>query len=211
MRCFFPIFYFFRYCVTFLSNSSYLSEKKKMDIQSLLCNTTTKSAALDACHQRQSSWSSYSSSPDSPMSLSSHASTFYSVPSSPEIDSALPASSVRSNRTPNQTRTPWTIEEDRLLRKGYSQGLSWAMISTVYLPHRSRGCCWGRFKTLQSKNLEQKEWSEEEERLLVLAIKKNSKLFKQAWKSVAQDVGSRSWKECEQRSNSKSSISKKKF
>ncbi|KAI9365023.1 hypothetical protein BD770DRAFT_356927 [Pilaira anomala] len=182
-----------------------------MDIQSLLCNTTTKSATHDACHQRQSSWSSYSSSPDSPMSLSSHVSTFYSVPSSPEIDSTLPVSSVRSNRTPNQTRTPWTVEEDRLLQQGYSQGLSWAMISAVYLPHRSRGCCWGRFKTLQSKNLEQKEWSEEEDRLLVLAIKKNSKLFKQAWKSVAQDVDSRSWKECEQRSNFKSSISKKKF
>lgn len=52
-----------------------------------------------------------------------------------------------------QTRTPWTPEEDGLLQKGYEQGLSWAMISCTYLPHRSRGCCWGRFKTLQSKNV----------------------------------------------------------
>ncbi|GAA5811088.1 hypothetical protein MFLAVUS_004517 [Mucor flavus] len=52
-----------------------------------------------------------------------------------------------------QTRTPWSPEEDGLLRKGYEQGLSWAMISCTYLPHRSRGCCWGRFKTLQSKNV----------------------------------------------------------
>ncbi|CEG73934.1 hypothetical protein RMATCC62417_09219 [Rhizopus microsporus] len=52
-----------------------------------------------------------------------------------------------------QTRTPWTPEEDNLLQQGYEQGLSWAMISATYLPHRSRGCCWGRFKTLQSKNV----------------------------------------------------------
>lgn len=52
-----------------------------------------------------------------------------------------------------QTRTPWTPDEDELLQKGYEQGLSWAMISATYLPHRSRGCCWGRFKTLQSKNV----------------------------------------------------------
>ncbi|CAO3646613.1 unnamed protein product [Mucor fragilis] len=51
-----------------------------------------------------------------------------------------------------QTRTPWTPAEDDLLQKGYEQGLSWAMISCTFLPHRSRGCCWGRFKTLQSKN-----------------------------------------------------------
>jgi hypothetical protein len=52
-----------------------------------------------------------------------------------------------------QTRTPWTPFEDHLLRQGYDQGLSWAMISSTYLPHRSRGCCWGRFKTLQNKNM----------------------------------------------------------
>lgn len=61
----------------------------------------------------------------------------------------------RCNSTPNyvQTRTPWTPQEDRLLQKGYEQGLSWAMISSTYLPNRSRGCCWGRFKTLQSRNV----------------------------------------------------------
>ncbi|KAI8877766.1 hypothetical protein K501DRAFT_306089 [Backusella circina FSU 941] len=52
-----------------------------------------------------------------------------------------------------QTRTPWTPFEDQLLQQGYDQGLSWAMISSTYLPHRSRGCCWGRFKTLQNKNM----------------------------------------------------------
>lgn len=52
-----------------------------------------------------------------------------------------------------QTRTPWTPYEDHLLQQGYDQGLSWAMISSTYLPHRSRGCCWGRFKTLQNKNM----------------------------------------------------------
>ncbi|KAI8142541.1 hypothetical protein BJV82DRAFT_669687 [Fennellomyces sp. T-0311] len=51
-----------------------------------------------------------------------------------------------------QTRTPWTPVEDVLLERGYKEGLSWAMISSTYLPHRSRGCCWGRFKTLQSKH-----------------------------------------------------------
>ncbi|KAL9540874.1 hypothetical protein PS6_010550 [Mucor atramentarius] len=56
-------------------------------------------------------------------------------------------------RTASDTRTPWTPFEDHLLQQGYDQGLSWAMISSTYLPHRSRGCCWGRFKTLQNKNM----------------------------------------------------------
>ncbi|OBZ89071.1 hypothetical protein A0J61_02879 [Choanephora cucurbitarum] len=61
--------------------------------------------------------------------------------------------STGNNDQPIQTRTPWTPFEDHLLRQGYDQGLSWAMISSTYLPHRSRGCCWGRFKTLQNKNM----------------------------------------------------------
>ena len=65
-----------------------------------------------------------------------------------------PTKRARSNSESYiQTRTPWTPDEDDLLQKGYEQGLSWAMISCTFLPHRSRGCCWGRFKTLQSKNV----------------------------------------------------------
>ncbi|KAI8076805.1 uncharacterized protein BX664DRAFT_343967 [Halteromyces radiatus] len=51
----------------------------------------------------------------------------------------------------SQIRVPWTPAEDMLLQQGYEQGLSWAMIAATYLPHRSRGCCWGRFKTLKNK------------------------------------------------------------
>lgn len=189
-----------------------------MNIQSLLCNTHhsniesnfVSNTKLSQIHERQSSWSSsYSASlPDSPLSSTSTSSSiFYSTPSSPDIEESTPppqplSASNRNHQrhtTHSQTRTPWSTEEDQLLQQGYSQGLSWAMISTVYLPHRSRGCCWGRFKTLQSKSMEQKEWSESEDRLLLLAIKKNSKLFKQAWKSVAQDMSNRTWKECESR------------
>jgi hypothetical protein len=173
-------------------------------------------------HQREPSWSSaYSCSstqPDSPISSSS---TFlYSIPSSPDIGAPLPPLAARNDNSSSsntilnrsssnsQTRIPWSNEEDQLLQLGYSQGLSWAMISTVHLPHRSRGCCWGRFKVLQQKSLEQREWNESEDRLLLLAMKKNSSLFKQAWKSVAQEMGnSRNWKECESRSSSKTSSS----
>ncbi|GAN02767.1 hypothetical protein MAM1_0027c02214 [Mucor ambiguus] len=186
--------------------------------------------------------SSCSSSPGSPTSSSSGLSYYsipsspeIGIPSSPMTTSASTAPSppdhtattaatVSENAGPiaqrsnnnrhmhSQTRTPWSSEEDQLLQQGYSQGLSWAMISTVYLPHRSRGCCWGRFKTLQAKSLEQREWSDSEDRLLMLAIKKNSRLFKQAWKAVAQDMGNRNWKECEMRSTKvgSSSIIKKK-
>ncbi|KAI9029023.1 hypothetical protein CLU79DRAFT_737201 [Phycomyces nitens] len=59
----------------------------------------------------------------------------------------------KERRSSVQTRTPWSPVEDELLQKGYEKGYSWAMISSAYLPRRSRGCCWGRFKTLQSKNL----------------------------------------------------------
>lgn len=217
-----------------------------MDIKSLLCSQQSietnnlyshEQKSTIHVHQRQPSWSSSScsSSPGSPTSLSS-SSSYYSIPSSPEIDipsspitasstaAATVATSVADNAGPivqrsnnnrhmhSQTRTPWSSEEDQLLQQGYSQGLSWAMISTVYVPHRSRGCCWGRFKTLQAKSLEQKEWSDSEDRLLMLAIKKNSRLFKQAWKAVAQDMGNRNWKECEMRSTKvgSNSITKKK-
>ncbi|KAI9252636.1 hypothetical protein BY458DRAFT_582408 [Sporodiniella umbellata] len=64
-----------------------------------------------------------------------------------------------SNFVYTQTRTPWTPQEDSLLHFGYEQGLSWAMISTTYLPHRSRGCCWGRYKTLQNKQIVEKQKS----------------------------------------------------
>lgn len=74
-----------------------------------------------------------------------------------------------STGSTQQTRTPWTPFEDELLRRGYNQGLSWAMISSTYLPHRSRGCCWGRFKTLQSKNL---------------VDPNHMRYFKRPWKSI---------------------------
>ncbi|ORZ25553.1 hypothetical protein BCR42DRAFT_485706 [Absidia repens] len=73
-----------------------------------------------------------------------------------------------------QTRTPWTPAEDILLQKGYEQGLSWAMISATHLPHRSRGCCWGRFKTLQSKNL-----------IHVKVQQNQSRLARRAWKAMS--------------------------
>ncbi|KAI7898447.1 uncharacterized protein BX663DRAFT_418206, partial [Cokeromyces recurvatus] len=102
-------------------------------------------------------------------------------------------------RSPQQQRTPWSFHEDQLLQHGYEQGLSWAMISTHYLPHRSRGCCWGRFKTLQAKSLEQRDWTCVQDQLLFMAIKKHSRLFKQAWKAVEQELNV-DWKECEMRS-----------
>ncbi|KAJ2964781.1 hypothetical protein NQZ79_g299 [Umbelopsis isabellina] len=99
-----------------------------------------------------------------------------------------------------QTRVPWRPEEDHLLRQGYEQGLSWTLISARYLPHRSRGCCWGRFKTLQSMEIHRKEWSDKEDEFLRLAVKKHAKLFKQVWRAVAADVGDdRSWRDCRQR------------
>ena len=61
----------------------------------------------------------------------------------------------------HQTRTPWTPFEDTLLKRGYNEGLSWAMISSTYLPHRSRGCCWGRYKTLQMKLQRQQQKNQE--------------------------------------------------
>ncbi|CEP13153.1 hypothetical protein [Parasitella parasitica] len=71
----------------------------------------------------------------------------------PQQQKSKPSKRARCNSASYiQTRIPWTPEEDDLLQKGYEQGLSWAMISCTFLPHRSRGCCWGRFKTLQSKN-----------------------------------------------------------
>ncbi|KAI9470489.1 MAG: hypothetical protein EXX96DRAFT_584510 [Benjaminiella poitrasii] len=153
-----------------------------MDIQDLLCSQQpelyeTKVLTTDLPHQRQPSWSSSSSSSSN------------SCVSSPDMPSLFPP----------QQRTPWSYHEDQLLQQGYDQGLSWAMISTLYLPHRSRGCCWGRFKTLQAKLIEQREWNRTEDKLLMMAIKKHSRLFRQAWKVVGQEMKV-DWKECELRS-----------
>lgn len=124
----------------------------------------------------------------------------FSVHTTSSSPTVIDNHSVKCSSRKQQTRTPWTASEDYLLEKGYMQGLSWAMISAKYLPHRSRGCCWGRFKTLQTKSTERKNWTESEDRVLLGAIKKHTKLFKQAWKSVAMDLNDRDWKECEIRS-----------
>lgn len=173
-----------------------------MDIKNLLCNTTSndyqqqyEKQAFEYCPSSPSVWSSGSSiSSESVASLS---------PILSPVRTSTPTPSTTSTSTAvkqHQTRTPWTSSEDYLLEKGYLQGLSWAMISSKYLPHRSRGCCWGRFKTLQTKSTEKKTWSESEDRVLVGAIKKHTRLFKQAWKSVALDLNDRDWRECELRS-----------
>ncbi|KAG2235246.1 hypothetical protein BDF21DRAFT_427544 [Thamnidium elegans] len=159
-----------------------------MDIKNLLCNTNEymveqyEKQAFEYYPTSPSSWSSASS-------ISSESTGSFSPILSP----------VRTTKQ-HQTRTPWTSSEDYLLEKGYLQGLSWAMISSKYLPHRSRGCCWGRFKTLQTKSTEKKNWSESEDRVLIGAIQKHTRLFKQAWRSVALDLNERDWRECEIRS-----------
>ncbi|KAI9280762.1 hypothetical protein BY458DRAFT_500305, partial [Sporodiniella umbellata] len=76
-----------------------------------------------------------------------------------------------------QTRIPWTPFEDHLLKRGYNQGLSWAMISSKYLPHRSRGCCWGRFKTLRAKAAQKKNWAINESLTLLTSTKKHDSFF----------------------------------
>jgi hypothetical protein len=128
--------------------------------------------------------------------------TYLTSPTSPTSPSSWSCiSSISEPSTPKAKkqnhRTPWTDSEDFLLEKGYLQGLSWAMISAKYLPHRSRGCCWGRFKTLQTKSTERKNWAESEDRVLLGAIKKHRHLFKCAWRTVALDLHDRDWKECE--------------
>lgn len=167
-----------------------------MDIKNLLCHTTQhyneqqyEKQAFEYYPSSPSSWSSTSSksSMDSPI-----LSPVTPTPTTP------PSHALRKKQ--HQTRTPWTSSEDYLLQKGYLQGLSWAMISSKYLPHRSRGCCWGRFKTLQTKGTEKKNWTESEDRVLLGAIKKHSRLFKQAWRTVAMDLTDRDWRECEIRS-----------
>jgi Myb-like DNA-binding domain len=159
-----------------------------MDIKDLLC---TKPQQTDTDKR-----SSFYVNPDTPTGSPRHTDPASDISSS---ESLSPPTRVR-NRQYIQTRVPWRPEEDHLLRQGYEQGLSWALISARYLPHRSRGCCWGRFKTLQTSEIHQREWHDKEDQLLCIAMKKHAKLFKQAWKAVAVDVSEhRSWRECRQR------------
>jgi hypothetical protein len=159
-----------------------------MDIKNLLC-VEQKSLSDFHC--------------PSPLSISSWSSASSDTSETPSLS---PVSSPVQTRSNQQTRTPWSAEEDDLLKQGYSQGLSWGMVSSTYLPHRSRGCCWGRFKTLQTKFLEKKAWSDVEDRLLTMSIKKHARLFKHAWRSVAHDLNNRDWRECELRSARMSTV-----
>lgn len=168
--------------------------------------------------QQQPNWSSTLSLPELDDNGSSPAMSFVksspssfntatltSPPDSPIIP-PLPATysssaTLRRQHKGAQSRIPWTRQEDELLQRGYNQGLSWAMISSTYLPHRSRGCCWGRFKTLQTKIVERREWDDNEDALLHMALRKHADLFKHAWKLVSHELGTkRSWRECESRS-----------
>ncbi|KAI9245684.1 hypothetical protein BDA99DRAFT_527855 [Phascolomyces articulosus] len=196
-----------------------------MDIKNLLCPTSTfytcpETSVTNQCYQQ--TWSCASSDTDSPdLSYSTPSLSLASSPPAtpkpivaPLVDTP-PSPSTSANtlalqqhpqqpqqqqRSGPQTRTPWTRHEDSLLQYGYNQGLSWAMISSTYLPHRSRGCCWGRFKTLQTKALERRDWDDTEDQLLTIAMKKHARLFKQAWKAVSLEMPNRSWRECESRS-----------
>lgn len=181
-----------------------------MDIKNLLCNNTSSNdefttMVINNNNQYEKRVFDYypTHTPASPPSSISSWSSASSISSTNDtLASFSPILSPAQKTTKaHQTRTPWTASEDYLLENGYLQGLSWAMISTKYLPHRSRGCCWGRFKTLQTKSSNEKRtWSESEDRVLIGAIKKHTRLFKQAWRSVALDLNDRDWRECEIRS-----------
>ncbi|ORX54399.1 hypothetical protein DM01DRAFT_1335543 [Hesseltinella vesiculosa] len=136
----------------------------RMSIAHLLCDTQEDKHTFIGHHGLPSPVSTYSDddltlrSPTSP-SFSPYLSpslktrpTFYPMPVVMIARSRHhPQVTRRSSQTP--TRMAWSPYEDELLSQGYEMGLSWAMISSTYLPHRSRGCCWGRFKTLQHKKL----------------------------------------------------------
>jgi hypothetical protein len=171
-----------------------------MDIRNLLCNANTTPTFYELNQYEKHAFEYCPTSPPSSWSSASSISSLSDSTTSlsPILSQIRPHRSIKAKM--HQTRTPWTSSEDYLLEKGFLQGLSWAMISAKYLPHRSRGCCWGRFKTLQTKSNEKRSWSESEDRVLTGAIKKHTKLFKQAWKSVALDLNDRDWRECELRS-----------
>lgn len=109
-------------------------------------STSFSSSPQQQRQQRQQQTNAMRRRAASDVSLTRHHMFIYSHPN------RRPRSESAGNNNV-QTRTPWTPFEDHLLQQGYDQGLSWAMISSTYLPHRSRGCCWGRFKTLQNKNM----------------------------------------------------------
>ncbi|CAO3631918.1 unnamed protein product [Cunninghamella blakesleeana] len=149
-------------------------------IMPLKPSMSTNMISSSTSYQRQrnlsissSSSSSVASSPtSSPVSVSSSTATTNSNSNSNNNNSNNSGTSNMTIVNQIQTRTPWTPMEDELLQKGYEQGLSWAMISATYLPHRSRGCCWGRFKTLQSKNL------------VDIKFQHQTRLARRAWKTM---------------------------
>lgn len=128
-------------CTTNSSISSSSSSMKMSTITTAAATTTTKAAATTTEQQKYR------------RRVNSESDTKFIAYPNHQYQKPKPIKRARSNSASYiQTRTPWTPDEDDLLQKGYEQGLSWAMISCTFLPHRSRGCCWGRFKTLQSKN-----------------------------------------------------------
>ncbi|CAO3689778.1 unnamed protein product [Rhizopus stolonifer] len=121
-----------------------------MDLNYILCDSPYPKSNYPP-QKLPELYSCQSSICSSPETISNSLSTGYSP--SPPVTHRRRVQSEPSNFIYTQTRTPWTPQEDDLLHFGYQQGLSWAMISSTYLPHRSRGCCWGRYKTLQNKHM----------------------------------------------------------
>lgn len=165
----------------------------KMDIKNLLCAIPCSTVNQPPIHPEISPCSHASS----PSSLHGNLQSMPSLSSaSLPLDSPTVVPEKSTLKFINHTRTPWSKQEDDLLRCGYKQGLSWAQISSTYLPHRSRGCCWGRFKTLQSKKRRQQGWNQNDDQMLLIAIRKHAALFSDAWKAVSREVPDRTSREC---------------
>lgn len=134
-----------------------INPKNKCDNNQLQSHVSSWLSDMYSCSSNDSTIALSSSSND--YIKSSLSSTNYSshILNSKEAEEIIKKTPIPENKnlTINsiQTRKPWTQIEDELLKKGYLQGLNWAMISAAYLQHRSRGDCWGRFKTLKSRNL----------------------------------------------------------
>ncbi|KAK2765489.1 hypothetical protein FQN54_008343 [Arachnomyces sp. PD_36] len=101
---------------------------------------------------------------------------------------------VDQMRTPSNSSSPWSGQDDEVLTSARSQSLGWAQIQKDHFPTKTPNACRKRYERLVAKKRSH-DWDQERiERLAAHYLD----LREQIWKPLAQVVGE-SWEEVEKK------------
>lgn len=101
---------------------------------------------------------------------------------------------IDHSRTPSNSSSPWSGQDDDILTSARSQSLGWAQIQKDHFPSKTPNACRKRYERLVAKKRSH-DWDQERiERLAAHYLE----LRDQIWKPLAQVIGE-SWEEVEKK------------